>query len=196
MSARLAASFIRRTSRYLENDMVVIVMGVSGSGKTAVGQVLAAKLGWDFEDADDWHPATNVAKMRSGIPLTDEDREPWLRSLNRTIQRWIATGKNTVLACSALKKRYRDALRAGITNGACLRFVYLLGTYEQIDRRLRDRSGHFMPESLLKSQFEALEEPGADEAFAADAGMPISGVVNAIIAGLQLKTSSSQSSCA
>ena len=176
--------------------MVVVLMGVSGSGKTAVGQALAVKLGWTFEDADDWHPPANVAKMRSGIPLTDEDREPWLQSLNGAIQGWIANGKDTVLACSALKERYRDALRGGIKNSACSRFVYLRGTYEQIDRRLRERSGHFMPESLLRSQFEALEEPKAEEAFALDARMPIPQAVDAIIAGLRLDASSLHRSCA
>lgn len=186
MSASLGASLVRRSPGYSEKNVVVVLMGVSGSGKTAVGQALAAKLGWAFEDADDRHPQANVAKMRSGFPLTDEDREPWLHSLNGAIQGWIANGDNTVLACSALKERYRDELREGIKNSACLRFVYLRGTYEQIDRRLRERRGHFMPESLLQSQFEVLEEPKTGEAFALDARMPIPQAVAAIIAGLRL----------
>ncbi|HKS65684.1 MAG TPA: gluconokinase [Candidatus Acidoferrales bacterium] len=170
--------------------MVVILMGVSGSGKTVAGQALAAKLGWAFEDADGWHSAANVAKMRSGIPLTDKDREPWLSLLNHAIRGWIANGTNTVLACSALTKRYREALRAGSEHSACLRFVYLRGTYEQIDRRLRQRSGHFMPESLLRSQFETLEEPGPEEAVAVDAAMPVPNVVDTIIAALALEDAS------
>lgn len=166
--------------------MVVILMGVSGSGKTAVGQALAARLDWSFEDADDWHPASNVEKMRTGHALTDDDRAPWLRSLNAAIQEWIAERRNTVLACSALKKTYRDALRAGITGSGSVRFVYLKGTYDQIDHRLRSRHAHFMPESLLKSQFETLEEPDASEAFAVGGAQPVDTLVSLIVRGLQL----------
>ena len=166
--------------------MVVILMGVSGSGKTAVGQALAARLDWAFEDADDWHPASNVEKMRTGHPLTDEDRAPWLQSLNAAIQKWIAEHRNVVLACSALKRSYRQALRAGIANSDAVRFAYLRGTYQEIDHRLRDRHAHFMPESLLKSQFETLEEPDTSEAFAVDSSEPVRTLVDTIIRSLRL----------
>ncbi len=166
--------------------MVIILMGVSGAGKTAVGQALAARLGWIFEDADDWHSAANVEKMHSGIPLNDEDREPWLESLNRSIRQWVAAEAKVVLACSALKARYREALRAGIQDPASVRFVCLRASYETIDRRLRERHGHYMPESLLRSQFEALEEPSPAEALVVDAALAIPVVVDAIIAGLHL----------
>lgn len=167
--------------------MVIILMGVSGAGKTAVGQALAERLGWQFEDADDWHPGANVEKMRSGHPLTDEDRRPWLGALNRGIREWIASGRNAVLACSALKATYRQILRAGVQDACAVRFVFLKASYEQIDRRLRERRGHYMPESLLRSQFGALEEPSATEALAVDASLPVPGVVDAIVAGLRLQ---------
>lgn len=165
--------------------MVIILMGVSGAGKTAVGQVLAARLGWAFEDADNWHPAANVEKMRRGIPLNDEDREPWLEALNRGIREWVANGRGTILACSALKAHYRETLRSGVQD-AVVRFVFLKASYEQIDARLRERRGHYMPESLLKSQFEALDEPSAAEALIVDASQAIPAVVDEIIARLHL----------
>ena len=166
--------------------MVIVVMGVSGSGKTAVGEALAARLGWAFEDADDFHPAANVDKMRRGVPLTDQDRTPWIRSLARAVQEWSAEGRDVVLACSALRKWYRDALRAGVRDGGGIRFVYLKGGYEEIDRRLRARVGHFMPESLLKSQFDTLEEPDSSEALVVGIGPPVAAIVDSIVAGLHL----------
>lgn len=169
--------------------MVVILIGVSGSGKTVVGKALAAQIGWAFEDADHWHPAANVEKMRGGSPLTEEDRAPWLALLNAAIQQWIPEGRNVVLACSALKASYRRALRAGVHGAEAVRFVYLKGTYDEIDRRLRERRGHFMPECLLHSQFEALEEPEASEAFVVDVRLPILAAVSAIIAALGLQAS-------
>lgn len=168
--------------------MIVIVMGVSGSGKTTVGKALAARLDWTFEDADDWHSTANIAKMRSGHELSDKDREPWLRSLNSAIQEWVAGGRNVALACSALKASYRAMLRSGAADGTLIRFVYLKGTFEEIQRRLESRGGHSMPESLLRSQFEALEEPDASEAFAIDAALPVAQIVDAIIVGLRLQT--------
>ena len=135
--------------------MIVIVMGVVGSGKTTVGRSLADQLGWQFADADDFHPSANVEKIRSGIPLTDADRAPWLRSLREAIARWIAAGKNAVLACSALKRNYRDELKAGPE----VHFVYLKGSPALIAERLRSRHGHFANEQILASQFADLEEP-------------------------------------
>jgi gluconokinase len=169
--------------------MIIILMGVSGAGKTVVGQALAARLGWTFEDADAWHPAANVEKMRSGVPLNDDDRKPWLEALNRAIREWVASGRNTVLACSALKARYRETLRSGVENSATVQFVFLKATYEQIDQRLRERRGHYMPESLLRSQFEALEQPPPDEALIVDAGPAIGEIVDEIVTRLHLATS-------
>jgi gluconokinase len=136
--------------------MVVVLMGVSGSGKTAVGTRLARALGAEFAEGDDYHPPANVAKMRSGEPLDDADRQPWLEALSREIGAWLDAGKTVVLACSALKQRYRDVLKAGRPG---VRFVFLKGDEALIRKRLDGRRGHYMPASLLQSQFAALEEP-------------------------------------
>jgi gluconokinase len=135
--------------------MIVIVMGVVGAGKTTVGHLLAQQLGWQFADADDFHPASNVEKIRHGIPLGDDDRRPWLESLRAAILGWIAESRNVVLACSALKRTYRQELDAGPE----VRFVYLKGSSELIAQRLRSRAGHFAGEPILASQFADLEEP-------------------------------------
>ena len=129
-------------------------MGVVGVGKTTVGTLLAEKLGWQFADADDFHSPENVEKIRRGIPLTDQDRAPWLAALRLAIEKWNATGMNVVLACSALKQSYRQELRTGEVG-----FVYLKGSYDVIRERLHSRHGHFATESILKSQLEDLEEP-------------------------------------
>ncbi|MGA2100737.1 MAG: gluconokinase [Candidatus Sulfotelmatobacter sp.] len=142
--------------------MIVIVMGVVGAGKTTVGRMLAAQLKWEFADADDFHPASNVEKIRNGIPLTDADREPWLDSLHRAIVEWIAIGKNVILACSALKSSYRSKLKVSQE----VSFVYLKGSASLIAERLRTRHGHFAGESILASQLADLEEP--DEAVIVD----------------------------
>jgi carbohydrate kinase (thermoresistant glucokinase family) len=139
---------------------VLIVMGVSGSGKSTIGSLLVQRLHWEFEDADWLHPASNVEKMHSGIPLTDEDRWPWLHAVAGWIDQTRRAGGHAVVACSALKRRYRDIL---IGDRADVRLVYLKGEETLIARRLAIRHEHFMPRSLLHSQFEALEEPGADE---------------------------------
>jgi gluconokinase len=139
---------------------VLVVMGVSGSGKTTVGALLAGRLQWEFEDGDWFHPRSNVDKMQAGIPLTDQDRWPWLTAIAEWIDDIRKRGGHAVLACSALKRRYRDVL---IGNRADVRLVYLKGTEPLVARRMAARHGHFMPKGLLHSQFEALEEPGADE---------------------------------
>jgi gluconokinase len=139
---------------------VVIVMGVSGCGKSTVGALLALHLRWEFEDADWFHPAANVDKMHSGIPLTDEDRWPWLDAVAAWIDKTRRSGGHDVIACSALKRRYRDVLIGDRTD---VRLVYLKGDQALIARRIATRHEHFMPRSLLHSQFEALEEPGPDE---------------------------------
>lgn len=163
--------------------MVVVVTGVSGSGKTSVGDALARRLGWSFEDGDAFHPAENVDKMRRGVPLTDEDRRPWILTLGRTIADWSAARRDVVLACSALRRSHRDALRAGAQD---VRFVFLRGDHDLIAHRLRTRVGHFMPASLLESQLGALEEPGPDEALVVDVQPPIPAIVDAIVGGLRL----------
>ena len=140
--------------------MIVIVAGVSGSGKTTVGALLAGRLGWRFADADDFHPAANVAKMRAGIPLTDADRGPWMRAIGAWMDERIARGEDAVVGCSALKRSYRDLLLAG-RPGA--QMVFLAPDREVLARRLAARHGHFFPEQLLNSQFDALEPPAPDE---------------------------------
>lgn len=139
---------------------VIVVMGVSGSGKTTVGSALAQRLGWPFADADAFHPHDNVAKMRAGVPLTDDDRWPWLDAIAAWIDNMRSTGGHGVVACSALKRRYRDRIIGARKD---VRLVMLEGDYETIARRMAERPHHYMPVSLLKSQFEALERPGADE---------------------------------
>ena len=137
---------------------LVFLIGVSGSGKTTIGRQLADELGWDFHDADDFHPATNVEKMKQGIPLTDEDRAPWLDRIAAFARELMAAERRAVFACSALKQRYRDRLRVDDT----VRFVLLDGPPELLRARIESRHHHFMPESLLESQLDALEPPGPD----------------------------------
>ena len=136
---------------------VLIVMGVSGAGKTRLGAALASALGWDFADADDYHPPANVAKMRAGVPLTDDDRAPWLATLRSELGRRFALGRPLVLACSALKERYREALVGNDGNG--IRFIHLDGPPELIAARLAARTGHYMSPNLLASQLATLEAP-------------------------------------
>jgi gluconokinase len=135
--------------------MIVVIMGVVGAGKTTVGRLLAEQLGWEFADADDYHSPANIEKIRQGIPLNDEDRRPWLQQLRTQIAQWISENQNAVLACSALKRSYRDELRIGPE----VRFVYLRGSAEVIAERLRARHGHFANDQILASQFADLEEP-------------------------------------
>lgn len=137
--------------------MIVVLMGVSGSGKTTVGKVLGDLLGWRFVDADDYHPATNVAKLHAGIPLTDADRRPWLETLRRLIDEAADHGENLVLACSALKHAYQDYLQGHAPEA--VHYVWLSGSEELIRQRLALRQGHFMNRGLLHSQFETLESP-------------------------------------
>jgi gluconokinase len=137
--------------------MVVVLMGVSGSGKTTVGRLLADALGWTFVEADEYHSSANVEKMHRGQPLTDQDRRPWLDALRVRIDAACRNGEDVVLACSALKHRYQDYLEHD--DPPCVRYVYLEGSPELIRKRLADRKGHFMNPALLGSQFEALEPP-------------------------------------
>ena len=135
--------------------MVILLMGVAGSGKTTVGKLLASNLGWQFADGDDFHPAANVEKMSNGIPLTDADRAPWLDALHSLIISWTTAGVNGVLACSALKHTYRERLRVSPE----VQLVYLKGNLPLLQKRMRERIGHFMTEAMLASQLETLEEP-------------------------------------
>lgn len=144
----------------------VVVMGVSGCGKTSVGEALARRLGARFIDADDFHPPANVDKMRQGMPLDDDDRAPWLARLNAVLREAVARDEPVVLACSALRRRYRDALADHLPE---LRFVHLSGSYELIEARLALRRHRYMPSSLLRSQFEALEAPTEAVVVAIDA---------------------------
>jgi gluconokinase len=161
--------------------IIIVVMGVTGAGKTAVGQRLAADLGWRFADADDFHSASSVEAMRRGIPLSDEDRGPWLARLAVAIREWLDHGDRVVLACSALRQVYRDAL---LLDPARMRLVYLRVSRPVSARRVSGRSGHYMPAVLVDTQFAILEEPA--EALTVDAGEPVDRVVSAIRAGLAL----------
>ena len=138
------------------SKLPVIVMGVSGCGKTTVGRALAEKLNASFLDADDFHPAANVARMRAGTPLNDDDRAPWRASLNHELRTRSGRGEQVVLACSALKINYRIAISTELSQ---VHWIFLEGRFELIAARLRERPNHYMPESLLRSQFDALERP-------------------------------------
>jgi carbohydrate kinase (thermoresistant glucokinase family) len=167
---------------------VIILMGVSGSGKSTVGVRLAQRLKRDFAEGDNFHPSANVIKMASGIPLHDEDRGPWLEALGVWLDEELASGRKAVLACSALKRAYRDRLRR-----PDVRFVYLKVSEQELQRRVKRRTGHFMPPSLLESQLADLEPPATEnDAITVDASNPDASV-DAIIAALKaekLKASS------
>ena len=160
--------------------MIVLLMGPTGSGKTTVGHLLAAELGWEFVDGDTFHPPQNVEKMRHGIPLGDAERAPWLERLRGEITKWIAERRKIVVACSALKQVYRERLLVGPE----VSLVYLKGTYDQILERLRRREGHFAGEDLLASQFTDLEEP--QDAVTVDIGQTPEMVVGEIRKRLEL----------
>lgn len=158
----------------------VIVMGVSGSGKTTLGIALAARLGWNFADADDFHPEANVQKMARGEPLTDADRAPWLATLHGVLARHVAENRPLVLACSALKERYRATLRGDLDG---VRLVHVHGSRDLIEARMRARE-HFMPPSLLDSQFAALELP--TDAIVVDIARPVAEEVEVVVQALEL----------
>jgi gluconokinase len=143
-----------------ETPCALVVMGVSGSGKSTIADKLAERLNWSYEDGDRFHPASNVAKMSAGQPLTDEDRWPWLQAIAHEIDRVCKAGEHAVIACSALKRAYREILVHGRND---VRIIYLRGTQELIANRLAQRKGHFMPPGLLASQFKTLDPPDASE---------------------------------
>jgi gluconokinase len=163
--------------------MIVVVFGVSGAGKTTVGELLARKLGWNFIEADEFHPGANIEKMHSGRPLTDEDRWPWLERLRKRLEHVLSSGENAVLACSALKRTYRDRLRVN----EAVKFVFLRANHTLIEKRLRSRRGHFMDPELLQSQLDDLEKPQPDEnALTVELGRTPQAIVKEIEAKLQL----------
>ncbi|MGK7882103.1 MAG: gluconokinase [Crocosphaera sp.] len=165
--------------------MLYLIMGVSGSGKTTIGQALSQKLGCTFYDADDFHPPENIAKMSRGIPLNDSDRLPWLKAIKLLINQHQEENKNTVITCSALKQSYRDLLQENTTD---IIFIYLQGSYETILKRLQDRSKHFMKENMLISQFKTLEEP--ENAVIIDINLSVEEIVQEIIAQTYAKIES------
>ncbi|MBE9209392.1 gluconokinase [Nostoc sp. LEGE 06077] len=157
--------------------MIILIMGVAGSGKTTIGQALAAAKEWEFHDADTFHSANSKAKMSRGEPLSDIDRQPWLQSLQIAIAKWLQADKNVILACSALKASYRQFLCG---DDPRVKLIYLTGNYELIEQRLRDRHGHFMQANLLQSQFDTLEAPNPDEAIYIDISQDLSAIVQQI----------------
>ena len=162
---------------------VLVMMGVSGSGKTTVGERLAHRLGWPFKEGDQLHPRENVARMKAGRPLTDEDRAPWLAAVAAWIDAWRHAGVSGVITCSALKRDYRRVLSEGRPE---VRFIYLKGEAALLSQRLAERRGHFMPASLLASQFHDLEPPAADEgAIVVEVDQPVEAQVKSIIRSLQ-----------
>ena len=159
--------------------MVIVIMGVAGVGKTTIGKLLSEDLGWPFYEGDDFHTPANVEKMSRGTPLSDEDRWPWLAEIRNLIDRLIAQGQDAVLACSALKRSYRDRLQ---TDAAQVAFVYLKGDYGTVWERLLARPGHFMRAGMLESQFQTLEEP--DDAMTVEISQEPGAIVGAIKSGL------------
>lgn len=166
---------------------VLVMMGVSGCGKSTIAALLAGRLGWDFEEGDDLHPAANVEKMAAGHPLDDEDRKPWLAKIAAWIQQHTDAHQPGIITCSALKKSYRDVLR-----GDRVVFVYLAGTHDEIAQRLAARHGHFMPSALLDSQFATLQPPTSDEnSITLDIAERSSALADEIIDRLQLRPTAS-----
>lgn len=170
-------------SNHKLHSISIVVTGVAGAGKSTVGSLLAQRLGYVFEDADRFHPEANVEKMRNAIALCDDDRAPWLANLNHLLHGWWETGTSGVLACSALKKQYREILSDG-SPMQTLQFVHLDGTRELIERRLAQRTNHFMPPLLLASQFEALEYPDSKNVITVSIEPPPEQIVEHILGRL------------
>jgi gluconokinase len=173
---------MENTSPSSQDLWIVILMGVSGSGKTTIGQLLAKELGWQFYEGDAFHPRHNVDKMQRGIPLNDEDRMPWLEALRKLIDHLLAQSQRAVITCSALKQTYREGLIEGHPH---VTFVYLHGSYKLIHQRLESRDHHFMNPDLLASQFRTLEKP--DDVPLANVADPPDVIVDKIIHRLHLR---------
>nr|WP_240759696.1 gluconokinase [Phytoactinopolyspora endophytica] len=170
----------------LQTPQHIVVMGVSGSGKTTVAKLLARRLAWPYAEGDDFHPESNVQKMAAGKPLEDEDRWPWLRAVADWMSAQADDGRSTVVTCSALRRAYRDSLREARGQ---VRFAHLSGEFDVIGERVAYRGGHFMPASLLTSQFETLEGLGDDEeGTVVDVNRAPEDIADAVIAGLDLST--------
>lgn len=161
--------------------MVVIVMGVTGAGKSTIGRALASSLGWEFHDGDDLHSDESIRKMRGGQPLTDLDRAPWILAVRQVVQAMLSSGVNGVVACSALKESYRDQI---VGDRASVKLVYLKGSQRLIEERLAGRIGHFINPELLQSQFDTLEEPEDRDAMVVDISAAPEAIVDAIRARL------------
>jgi len=160
--------------------MIIVLMGVTGSGKSTVGKLLAQQLGWKFFDGDDFHSSANIEKMRRGMPLNDDDRRPWLEAIRESIRKMVERSENAVIACSALKHSYRQMLRIA---GEVV-FVYLKANIDTVRERLRNRTGHFMNPDLIQSQFDTLEE--SEQALRVDASLPPGEIVRRIRTQLQV----------
>jgi gluconokinase len=172
----------RRLHKHRQSARVAVIMGVSGSGKTTVGAALARRLGWLFQEGDALHPPENIAKMKAGHPLDDEDRAPWLAAVAARIDAWRRQGERGVVTCSALKRHYREMI---IGNRRDVRLIYLAGSRELIEGRLAGRRGHFMPVRLLDSQFAALEPPAPEEdAITVSVDAPVDTIVAQLAAAL------------
>jgi gluconokinase len=163
--------------------VALIVMGVSGCGKSTIAALLSEHLGWPLIEGDDLHPPANIAKMSQGVPLDDDDRRPWLEAIAARIDLWRQAGTRGIVTCSSLRHAYRDILRAGHGD---VRFVFLKGSYDLLLSRMRQRQHHFMPVSLLQSQFATLEEPGPEEAVTVSIDQPSAGIVADALAALRL----------
>jgi len=163
---------------------ILVVMGVASSGKTVTGKAIARRLHAPFLDGDDFHPAANKDKMRAGIPLTDEDRWPWLAAIRAAIEEKARAGEWLIVGCSALKRVYRDVLRGGADGDATVRFVYLKGSFELLHERLATRGRHFFNPALLQSQLETLEEPGDDEAITVSVELSPPEIVDRVMSSL------------
>ena len=160
--------------------MIIVLMGVTGSGKSTVGKLLAQQLGWKFFDGDDFHSPANIEKMRRGMPLNDDDRRPWLEAIRESIRKMVERSENAVIACSALKHSYRQMLR--ITGEVV--FVYLKANIDIVRERLKNRTGHFMNPNLIQSQFDTLEE--SEQALRVDASLPPGEIVRRIRTQLRI----------
>jgi len=172
----------RALHKHQQAARIAVIMGVSGSGKTTVGEALARRLGWLFQEGDALHPPENIAKMKAGHPLDDEDRAPWLAAVAARIDTWRRQGERGVVTCSALKRHYREII---IGNRRDVRLIYLAGSRELIEGRLASRRGHFMPATLLDSQFAALEPPSPEEdAITVSVDAPVDDIVAQLAAAL------------